>query len=425
MNELVISKRFEKEDSHLLASYEEDGGYLAIRKALKMEPDAIIEEVKKANLRGRGGAGFPAGIKWSFMPKDDGRDHYLCVNADEGEPGTFKDRALLRNDPHQLLEGMMIACYSMRAEYAYIYVRGEMWEEKDILWKAIHECRDKGYLGKGIFGSKINLHVAVCTGAGAYICGEETAMINSIEGLRGEPRLKPPFPAVSGVFSMPTTVNNVETLSNVPHIINKGGEWFSNLGAEKDGGTRLFGVSGAVKKPGLYERPQGYNLKKLIFEDAGGMLDGHTLQAVIPGGSSCPVLKPDEIDVAHSFDSIRDLGSMAGSAGVIVIPDNVCVVKAMTNLASFYSHESCGQCTPCREGTHWIHMIISRIEEGQGVMEDIDTLIDVCNNMMGNTICPLADAAAMPMLSFVEKFREDFEEHIRLGHCPKKGQLEI
>lgn len=424
MTELVITKRFDKKDSHLISSYEEDGGYQAIRKALKMEPKEIAETVKSANLRGRGGAGFPAGIKWSFMPANDNKPHYLCVNADEGEPGTFKDRALLKKDPHQLLEGIMIACLAIRAEYAYIYVRGEMWEEKEILWRAIHDCREKGYLGKNIFQSDKNLQIVVCTGAGAYICGEETAMINSIEGLRGEPRLKPPFPAVSGVFSMPTTVNNVETLSNVPHIINNGPEWFAALGIERDGGTRLFGVSGAVKNPGLFERPQGYNLKKLIFEDAGGLIDGVGLQAVIPGGSSCPVLRPDEIDVKHSFDSIKEIGSMAGSGGVIVIPDNVCIVKVMENLASFYSHESCGQCTPCREGTNWLHLLIQRIEAGEGTLEDIDLLVTVSKNMMGNTICPLADAAAMPMISFVTKFRADFEEHVRLGHCPKNGRIE-
>ena len=258
MTQLVLSRRFGKPDSHLLETYEADGGYQAARKALAMSPDDVIEEMKKANLRGRGGAGFPAGIKWSFMPKQDGKTHFLCVNADEGEPGTFKDRALMRNDPHQLIEGIIIACYAMRAEYSYIYVRGEMWDEKQILWDAIKECRAKGYLGKGIFGTNVNLHIAVHTGAGAYVCGEETAMINSIEGKRGEPRLKPPFPAQVGAFGMPTTVNNVETISNVPHIINNGGEWFSGLSlVEKDGGTRLYGISGAVKKPGLYELPQG------------------------------------------------------------------------------------------------------------------------------------------------------------------------
>ena len=423
MSELVLSRRFSKPDSHLLSTYEADGGYQAARKALAMGQDAVIEEVKKANLRGRGGAGFPAGIKWSFMPKDDGRDHFLCVNADEGEPGTFKDRALMRFDPHQLLEGIIIACYAMRAEYSYIYVRGEMWDEKQILENAIKECRAKNYLGKGIFGTSNNLHVAVCTGAGAYVCGEETAMINSIEGKRGEPRLKPPFPAAVGAFGMPTTVNNVETISNVPHIINKGGEWFAALGVEKDGGTRLYGVSGCVKNPGLFERPQGYNLKKLIFEDAGGMLDGKELKAVIPGGSSCPVLRADEIDIPHNYDSIRDAGSMAGSGGVIVLPEDACMVAAMENLAAFYCHESCGQCTPCREGTYWLLLLISRIEAGQGKMEDIDLLVEVSNNMMGNTICPLADAAAMPMKGFIDKFRDEFEEHVRLGRCPKDGRL--
>ena len=420
---LVLSKRFNKPNSQLLEGYEADGGYRAARKALDMTPDEVIEEVKKANLRGRGGAGFPAGVKWGFMPRDGDKPNFLCVNADEGEPGTFKDRALLRHDPHQLMEGIIIASYAIRAEHCYIYVRGEMWEEKEILNRAIGELRGKNYLGKGIFGTGNDLHVAVCTGAGAYVCGEETAMINSIEGRRGEPRLKPPFPAQVGVFGCPTTVNNVETVSNVPHIINNGGEWFASLGVEHDGGTRLFGVSGPVKKPGLYERPQGYNLKRLIFEDAGGLIEGKKLKAVIPGGSSCPVLLADEIDIPHSYDSLAGAGSMAGSAGVIVIPEDTCAVAAMANLAAFYAHESCGQCTPCREGTHWLNLIIQRIEAGGGRMEDIDLLLDICDNMTGTTICPLADAAAMPMRAFVTKFRREFEEHVKLGRCPKNGHI--
>lgn len=423
MSELVLSARFGKPDSRRLSTYEADGGYRAIRKAFELGPEGVIQEVKKANLRGRGGAGFPAGVKWSFMPKDDGKPHFLCVNADEGEPGTFKDRSLMREDPHQLLEGILIASYAIRAEHCYIYVRGEMWEEKEILWQAIYECREKGYLGDNIFGTAHKLQVTVCTGAGAYICGEETAMINSIEGKRGEPRLKPPFPAQVGAFGLPSTVNNVETICNVPHIINRGAEWFAALGAPQDGGTRLFGVSGPVRRPGLYERPQGYNMKRLLEEDAGGVVDGRTLKAVIPGGSSCPVLRADEIDIPHSFDSLRDAGSMAGSAGLIVLTEDMCMVKAMENLARFYAHESCGQCTPCREGTHWLHLLISRIEAGKGRLEDIDTLLDVCTNMMGTTICPLSDAAAMPMVSFVTKFRDEFEEHVRLGRCPKDGRL--
>ena len=416
--EFVLTRRFGKPDSQALSGYEADGGYQAARKALATSPEDVIEEVKSANLRGRGGAGFPAGVKWSFMPKNDGKPHFLCVNADEGEPGTFKDRALMKNDPHQLLEGIVIVCHAIRAQHCYIYLRGEMWEEKAILWRAIHEARAKGYLGDNHFGSGRRLHVAVCTGAGAYVCGEETAMINSIEGRRGEPRLKPPFPAGVGAFGMPTTVNNVETISNVPHILNRGGAWFASLGVDRDGGTRLFGVSGPVKRPGLYERPQGYNLKQLIFEDAGGMMDGRKLKAVIPGGSSCPVLLPHEIDRPHSFDSLRDAGSMAGSAGVIVLPDDLCMVAAMENLAHFYAHESCGQCTPCREGTHFLHLLIRRIEAGEGRMEDIDTLAEVSRAMLGTTICPLSDAAAMPMLAFVTKFRSEFEEHVRLGRCP-------
>ncbi len=418
MTEKVLTTRFGLENSHTLKVYEQTGGYKTARKCLDMSPEEIIDEVKKANLRGRGGAGFPAGVKWGFVPKDTSKDHFLVINADEGEPGTFKDRYLMQLDPHQLLEGMIIACRAIRAEYAYIYVRGEMWLEKDRLDQAIAEAEQAGYLGGNLFGTGNKLKIRVATGAGAYVCGEETALLNSLEGKRGEPRLKPPFPAVVGAFGQPTIINNVETISNVPHIMEKGGEWFHALGVQGDGGTRIIGISGMVKRPGIYEMPVGFNMKSFIEQQAGGLRDGLTMKALIPGGSSCPILKPEEIDIPFSNDSLKSVGSMAGSGAMIVIGNKTCMVRAMENLAHFYAHESCGQCTPCREGTHFLHLIIKRLEAGKGTMEDIDSLYRLASNMEGATICPLAEAAAWPMKSFITKFRDEFEAHVTLGRCP-------
>ncbi|RME26082.1 MAG: NADH oxidoreductase (quinone) subunit F, partial [Deltaproteobacteria bacterium] len=374
--------------------------------------------VKAANLRGRGGAGFPAGVKWSFVPRDSQKPVYLCVNADEGEPGTFKDRAIMEHDPHAVIEGAIIASRAIGAHLAFIYVRGEFKKPIRRLSQALTEARQQGYLGKNILGSGYDLEMWVHPGAGAYVCGEETALIESNEGHRGMPRLKPPFPAQVGLFGGPTVVNNVETLANVPHIINRGAEWFASLGVEKNGGTKLFGVSGHVKRPGLYELPMGVSLFEIIFDHAGGMREGHELKAVIPGGSSTPVLTPEEIDVSMDFDSLAKAGSMLGSGAIIVMDETTCIPRVAARLAKFYAHESCGQCTPCREGVPWIHMLLDRIEEGRGKPGDIDLVLDVCDNIQGHTVCPLGDACAMPVRAMVKKFRHEFERHVTDKRCP-------
>ena len=406
--------------SETLESYERAGGYKALEKALKqMSPGEVTAEVKESGLRGRGGAGFPAGVKWGFLAKDTGKPVYLLVNADESEPGTFKDRSIIECAPHKLLEGTLISCYAIGAKVAYIYIRGEFVRQAEMLEKAIAEARAKGYIGKGILGSGFDCDIYVHRGAGAYICGEETGLIESLEGKRGFPRLKPPYPAAIGVFGCPTIVNNVETLANVPHIIERGAAWYKGIGTEKSTGTRIFGVSGHVKRPGIYELPMGIALNELIFEHCGGVRSGHQLKAVVPGGSSVPVLRADEIDgVRLDFESCAAAGTMLGSAGVIVSDETVCMVDTALNLARFYAHESCGQCTPCREGCWWMVGILNRLEHGGGAMEDIGLLADICDNMLFKTICPLGDAAAMPVDSYIKKFREEFEAHVTGGGCP-------
>ena len=414
----VLTARFDKPQGHTLKSYLADGGYKALATALKMRPQEIIDAVKATSLRGRGGAGFPTGLKWSFVPTNVGGPKYLCVNADEGEPGTFKDRYIMELDPHALIEGAAIACHAIGAQSAYIYVRGEFRLAMRRLEAAIKEAREAGYLGKGILGSGIDIEMWVHPGAGAYICGEETALIESNEGHRGMPRLKPPFPAVVGLFGCPTVVNNVETLAFIPSIIERGGAWFNSLGPEKNGGTKLYTVSGHVERPGVYELPMGVSLRSLIYDTCGGIRAGRKLKGVIPGGSSTQVLTPSEIDVAMDFDSLAKVGSMLGSGGVIVMDDTTCIVRAAARLAKFYAHESCGQCTPCREGVPWVHKILERIEEGRGRPEDTDLLLELCNNIQGMTICPLGDACAMPVRAFVEKFRAEFDAHIADQRCP-------
>jgi len=413
MTEKILSRRFDLEDSHTLTVYEKNGGYVGLRKALlEMTPAQILEEVKKSNLRGRGGAGFPAGMKWSFLPKDTDKPVYLCVNADESEPGTFKDRFIMERDPHLLIEGIIITCYTIRSSQAFIYIRGEYLPQARILEQAIQEAYAARYLGKNILGSGFDLDLILYIGAGAYICGEETAMLESLEGKKGYPRLKPPFPAVIGLYNCPTIINNVETIANVPAIVERGGDWFAGLGPPKNGGTRLFAVSGHVKRPGCYEHPLGYPLKKLLYEDAGGILDDLALKAVVPGGSSVPVLTADEIDINLDFDSVQAAGSMLGSAAIIVMHEKTCMVKATERIINFYKEESCGQCSPCREGTGWLLKIIQRILRGEGVVADIDLLYDVSEGILGNTICPLGDAVAMPVMSYVTKFRDEFEYFI-------------
>lgn len=414
MEEKVLTGHFDREGITRFDIYRREGGYAAAEKALKkMKPAEVMEEVKKASLRGRGGAGFPAGVKWSFVPQNVPKPKYLCVNADEGEPGTFKDRYLMSRNPHLLLEGIIIASYAVGIHAAFIYIRGEYEAVAQRLEEAIAEASGKGYLGRDILGTGFDLEVVVHRGAGAYICGEETALLESLEGKRGHPRLKPPFPASIGLFQCPTVINNVETLSNVPSIILKGADWFLKKGLPKDGGTRIFGVSGMVKKPGIYELPVGTNLRTIIFEYAGGMKDGKVLKAVIPGGMSAPILKEDEIDLPMDGDSVVDVGSMLGSAAVIVIDKETAILDVLKAVAKFYAHESCGQCTPCRIGTSWINKIVKRLASGEGEKSDIDMIIHLASNIKGKTLCPLGDAAALPILSICQKFRRELEGNLR------------
>jgi NADH-quinone oxidoreductase F subunit len=416
----LLSKFFERGGTYFIDDYLKQGGYEAARQAFeKSTPEALVEEVKKSNLRGLGGAGFPAGIKWSFVPKNTGKPVYLVVNADEGEPGTFKDRYILVNAPHLLLEGIVIASYANQVHKAFIYLRGEYQEAYGILLKAIREAEAKQLLGKHIFGKNYDLEVVVHRGAGAYIAGEETGLLESLEGKKAFPRLKPPFPAVVGLFGCPTVINNVETLAYLPYVVKLGGEAFAKLGSSKNGGLRLFSVSGHVARPGVYERPCGYSLRQLI-EEAGGVRDDRKLKAVVPGGLSAAVLRADEIEVGLDFDQLKAVGTMAGSAGVMVMDETTCMVEALLVTMRFFAHESCGQCSPCREGTGWVLKVLQRIWEGGGRTSDIDQLLDICSYMGGTTICALADGAAMPLGSYLRKFRGEFEFHIREKRCDVK-----
>ena len=414
-HETLYVQHFNEEARGIAYYLEKMNGYTAVKKAFAMSQDDIIGEMKKSNLRGRGGAGFPCGMKWGFIPKTSPKPKYLVCNADESEPGTFKDRDIMRYTPHLLIEGMVIGGFAIGAKIGYIYIRGEYVREAKLLNAAIDEAYAKGYLGKNILGSGFDFDLTVHRGAGAYICGEETGLLNSLEGKRGEPRVKPPFPAQAGAFGGPTIVNNVETLADVPFIINRGGEWFSSLGKlEKSGGTRLFSVSGHVKKPGVYELPSGaYTLRQIIYDVCGGILNDKKLRAVIPGGSSAPVMTADEIDVIADIDPIMKAGSMLGSAAIMVVSEEQCMVQLIFRITKFYAHESCGQCTPCREGCRWMEDIIERILHGHGKPQDLDLLLDITNNINGKTLCALGDAAAGPVQSFVKKFRPDFEAYIR------------
>jgi NADH-quinone oxidoreductase subunit F len=422
--EPVLLSRVGKQDSRSIETYIADGGYTALRTVLTggWTPEKVTEEVKKSGLRGRGGAGFPCGVKWGFVPKDTkGKPVYLLCNADESEPGTFKDRLLIEQDPHQVIEGMILAAYALKCRTAYIYIRGEFYLGARVLDEALAEAYAKGYLGANILGSGYALDIIVHRGAGAYICGEETGLIESLEGKRGQPRIKPPFPAVSGVFSCPTIVNNVETLACVVHIVNRGADWFAKIGREKNTGPKLYCLSGAVNRPGVYEAPMGLPLKDLIFgEDYGrGMKGGRKVKAVIPGGASAAMLTAAEAeDCPLDFDSLAAKGSMLGSAAIIVMNEDTCIVNAAQNIAKFFAHESCGQCTPCREGTPWLHKVLSRIESGQGRSEDIDLLVRISNQMAnGMTICVFADAAIAPVLSTVAKFRDEYLYHVAHKRC--------
>jgi NADH-quinone oxidoreductase subunit F len=415
----VLTRRFGLPNSQSIDTYLANDGYKALEKALKMKPEEIIEEMKASNLRGRGGAGFPTGMKWSFVPRTSPKPKYIVVNADEGEPGTCKDRPLMENDPHQLLEGMMIAGLAVDAHAGYIYIRGEYRYIIDIMDRAIDEAYARGYLGKNILGSGFEFHIRTHTGAGSYECGEESALLESLEGKRGVPRIRPPFPAVAGLYSCPTVLNNVESYCAAPSIILNGGAAFAALGTPRNGGTRLFAISGHVNKPGVYELPMGFNLLRMINEVAGGVRGGKKLKAVIPGGSSCPVLKAEECDIPMDFDSLAKAKSMLGSGGVIVMDEDTCMVNVATRLIKFYQHESCGWCIPCREGTLWLKKILSRIHDDRGgVASDIPLIHEITGNMLGRTFCPLGDAAAMPTRAFVEKFRDEFEAHLNGVPCP-------
>jgi NADH-quinone oxidoreductase subunit F len=429
----IVTARFGNPEARTLPGYERAGGYAQLRKALAMRPEDITAEVKASNLRGRGGAGFATGVKWGFVPRDAKAVHLVC-NADESEPGTCKDRELMFWDPHLLIEGMVISAHALRAVHNYIYIRGEMMREYLVLQNAVAEAYARGYLGKNILGTGTEVQLTVHRGAGAYICGEETALLNSLEGLRGQPRLKPPFPAVKGLFGNPTIVNNVETLMNVPAIIDKGGAWFNALGTGRSGGTRIVCVSGHVNKPGVFELPMGITFTQMIHEVCGGVWKGRKVKAVIPGGVSMPPLDASELDVPCEFDALqtderikpvmvrpgqpfdlgggRQLRTMAGSGGVVVMDDQTDIPRATWRIMKFFAHESCGQCTPCREGTGWLEKVSRRVAEGHGKDGDLDLLASIAHGIAGNTICALGDAAAWPMLGFLTKFRADFEAKI-------------
>lgn len=425
MEAKLLTEHYDKDEYVKLAGYEKWGGYSVVRKALKMQPQQIIDEVKSSGLRGRGGAGFPTGTKWGFLPKNN-EPRYLLCNADEGEPGTFKDRLMMERAPHQLIEGMIISAYAIGSKKGYIYIRGEYNFAIRVVEAALREAYDKGYLGKNIFGSGFDFDLDVYAGAGAYICGEETGMISSLEGQKGQPKLKPPFPAVQGYLRKPTIVNNVETLAAVVPIIKDGAAAYRKFGTEKSAGTKLFSLSGNVLRPGNYEVNLGLPLKDLIYGLGGGMRPGRKLKAVIPGGSSAPVLTAEEADRATmDYESLAGLGSMLGSGAVIVIDDSQCMVDLLGVITHFYHHESCGQCTPCREGTGWLNKIVESILSGRGRLQDIDLLLKVSDNMKGRTICALSDAAALPVISFVSKFRDEFEYFVREGKSKVKGHLHV
>jgi NADH-quinone oxidoreductase subunit F len=413
----------EGRDLTRLAEYEQVGGYESLKKALKMERQAVLDELLAADVRGRGGAGFPMGRKASFLPKpeDSTKPIYLVSNADESEPGTFKDREIMARIPHMFIEGVVIASRVIGANTAFIYIRGEYLTEFEILRDALEEARNAGLVGPNVLGSGWDLTVVVHRGAGAYICGEETALLESLEGKRGQPRSKPPFPAISGVYASPTLINSVETLATVPKILEIGGAEYAKLGVEHSTGTRVFSLSGNVANGGNYEVELGTSLRELVYDIGGGIPDGRELKAIIPGGSSVPVLTADEVDTALDFDSMAARGTMLGSGAVIVMDDRCCMVQLGLRVAQFYMHESCGKCTPCREGTRWMVSILRKIEDGEASQGELDLLLNVCDRILGNCLCPLGDAAAMPVASYVAKFRDEYQRHIDEGGCPFHG----
>ena len=416
--EKVVTRNFGQPNSQRLDTYLKNKGYEGARKALtQMTQAQIIDEIKKSNLRGLGGAGFATGSKWSFIPQANPKPKYLVINGDEGEPGTFKDKYIFEQDPHALIEGIIVTCFAIASHKAYVYIRGEYLKSIETLQGAVDEAYQKNFLGKGIMGTTFDLDVVIHQGAGAYICGEETALLESLEGKKGFPRLKPPFPAVVGLFGCPTVINNVETVACVPPIILNGSEWYAKLGCAKNGGNRLFCVSGHVNKPGIYELPNGTTLREIIYEHAGGIPKGRQLKAVIPGGISAPILTASEIDVKMDFDSLKAVGSMAGSGGIIVMDDTTCMVWAAMVAARFFAHESCGQCSPCREGSGWVYRDLQRIYAGKGRPFDMVNLPGIVDNIGGNTICAFGDAVTMSVGSYIKKFRGEFEYHIKEKKC--------
>lgn len=415
----ILLRNIDVPDLKTLPVYRSLGGYRSWEKVVQTVPPAqLIDEVKASGLRGRGGAGFPTGMKWSFVPKDSPKPKYLVCNADESEPGTFKDRLIIERDPHSIIEGTLIAAFAIQSHTAFVYIRGEFAYGAKILERAVEEAAAAGLIGRNIADTGYDLDVIVHKGAGAYICGEETALLSSLEGGRGWPKLKPPFPATHGLFGCPTVVNNVETLAALPWIIENGAAAYAAIGTEKSKGTKLFSVSGHINRPGVYELEMGYPFKKFLEEDCGGVPGGKKLKGVIPGGGSMPVLRSEEIEKVNlDYESVAAAGSLLGSGGVICMDETTCMVRAAWNIARFYAHESCGQCSPCREGCHWMEKIFHRIENGEGKAGDLDLILNVSNNIMGNTICPFGDAAAMPAAAFIKKFREEFEEHIAQKRC--------
>lgn len=421
----VLTANIDKPNQCQIDTYEKNGGYTALRKALnEIQPAALIEMVKESGLRGRGGAGFVTGMKWSFVPKD-APVKYLVCNADESEPGTFKDRLLMEKDPHQLIEGIILSSYAIGARRAFVYIRGEYYEGIAKLQKAVSEAKQKGYLGSNILGKDFSLELVIHPGAGAYIAGEETALLNSLEGLRATPRLKPPFPAVAGLYKKPTVVNNVETLCNVVHIVNKGVEWYKSIGKPKNTGTKIFQVSGHIQKPGCYEFPLGVSLRE-VFDTAGGMLPGRKFKACYPGGSSCSLLTAKDLDVTMDFEALAERKSALGTASIIVMDDTADMVKVAHRLMQFYQNESCGKCTPCREGTRWVVQMLARIEAGGGTFGDLDTIEQVCGYMEANSFCPLAVGAAPPVVSAIREFRGEFEAYIKKNpHADRHPDMKI
>jgi NADH-quinone oxidoreductase subunit F len=401
-------------DYHKIDVYIDNGGYTALKKALQMKPEEIIEEVKKSGLRGRGGACFPTGLKWSFMPQKSDKPKYLCCNGDESEPASFKDREIFEKNPHAFIEGTLIAAYAMGTQTAYVYIRGEYYKWIELLQKAIDDAYSKGFIGKNILGSNFSTDIYIHRGAGAYICGEETALLNSIEGKRGVPRFKPPFPANYGLWGCPTTINNIETLANIPAIINNGAEWFSKIGEPKHPGTLLYGLSGHINKPGIYELPSGTLLTDLIYKYGGGVKDGKSVKMIIPGGSSMPPLRGDEIEgLKMDNENLKSVNSYIGTAGIVVMNEDTDVVKVIKRITQFYYHESCGQCTPCREGCGWMLKLLQRIDSGNATRKDVELLIDVASNIEGNTICAFGEAAAWPVKWAIKKFLPEFVSKVK------------